>query len=102
MAIPEALEADGDQYAEVVWTAYDAASKGWQEAGARAMGQRQALIADLEAGASQIPEYQQTIIPGLLQTPEFTHPDARARTVTAGLGRIRRFRVLGNISPAGR
>jgi transcriptional regulator with XRE-family HTH domain len=78
MAILEALKVDGDRYAEVVQAAHDAASKGWWEAGARAMGQRQALVADLEAGATRIREYQQTIIPGLLQTPEFTRARIQA------------------------
>ncbi len=72
MAILEALEVDGERYSQVVQAAHDAGSKGWWESGARAMGERQALVADLEAGATTIREYQQTIIPGLLQTPEFT------------------------------
>jgi hypothetical protein len=35
------------------------------------MGERPALYANLEAGAAQIREYQQTFIPGLLHIPEF-------------------------------
>jgi hypothetical protein len=35
------------------------------------MGDRQALYANLEAGATAIREYQQTFLPGLLQIPEF-------------------------------
>jgi Domain of unknown function (DUF5753) len=35
------------------------------------MGDRQALYANLEAGAATIREYQQTFLPGLLQIPEF-------------------------------
>jgi hypothetical protein len=36
------------------------------------MGVRQALHADLEAGATTIREYQLTLLPGLLQTPTYT------------------------------
>jgi hypothetical protein len=42
------------------------------------MGSRQALIADLEAGARSIAEYQMTLLPGLLQIPAFTEVRARA------------------------
>lgn len=44
------------------------AERGWWERHTDAMGPRQALIADLEAGAATIVEYQLTMSPGLLQT----------------------------------
>lgn len=78
MAILETLNVDGDRYTEIVQAAHDAASKGWWETNTRIMGRRQALVADLEAGATQIREYQQTTIPGLLQTPEFTRARIQA------------------------
>ncbi|MFD0884440.1 Scr1 family TA system antitoxin-like transcriptional regulator [Streptosporangium algeriense] len=42
------------------------------------MGERQALFADLEAGAVSIYEYRQTFVPGLLQTPAFTRVRAES------------------------
>src|SRR4051794_5216329 len=72
MAILEALNVDGERDSQIVKAAHAAGARGWWGSGARAMGERQALVADLEAGATAIREYQQTIIPGLLQTPEFT------------------------------
>ena len=75
MKILDALGVEGDQWTQVVTIAREAGEKGWWES-TRGMGERQALYANLEAGAAAIREYQQTFIPGLLQTPEFT----RART----------------------
>ena len=46
------------------------------------MGPRQALYADLEAGARTIAEYQLTLLPGLLQIPAFTEVRARANRGT--------------------
>src|SRR5260370_35706088 len=65
---------DGDRWTQVVTIAREAGEKGWWES-TRGMGERQALDANLEAGARRIREYQQAFIPGLLQTPDF----ARAR-----------------------
>ncbi|MEV5747987.1 helix-turn-helix transcriptional regulator [Actinoallomurus sp. NPDC052308] len=72
LAILEALKVEGERYSQIVKAAHDAGSRGWWDSAARAMGERQALAADLEAGAISICEYQQTIIPGLLQMPEYT------------------------------
>ena len=47
-------------------------------------GTRQALYANLEAGASAIREYQMVFLPGLLQIPEYT--EARARIDRAQSG----------------
>ena len=71
----DAVAVDGERWTEIVTIAREAGEKGWWES-YRAMGDRQALIANLEAGAATIRQYQQTFIPGLLQTPEFV----RART----------------------
>src|SRR5580700_3800044 len=79
--ILDVLGVEGDRWTQVVTIAREAGEKGWWES-TRGMGDRQALYANLEAGASQIREYQQTFIPGLLQTPDFV----RARA-TAGNGK---------------
>jgi transcriptional regulator with XRE-family HTH domain len=68
--ILDALGVDGEQWTEVVTIAREAGEKGWWES-TRGMGGRQALYANLEAGAAVIREYQQTFLPALLQIPEF-------------------------------
>src|SRR6266700_1953181 len=75
MKILDVLEVDGERWTQVVTIAREAGEKGWWES-TRGMGDRQALYANLEAGATSIREYQQTLMPGLLQTSEF----ARAQT----------------------
>lgn len=64
--------------AAVLSAAADACHVGWWAQVASAIGPRQALYADLESGASTISEYQLTLIPGLLQIPEFTATRAYA------------------------
>ncbi len=78
ISIMDVLGVDGDRWTQVVTIAREAGEKGWWESH-KAMGDRQAIYANLEAGAASIREYQQTFIPGLLQTPEFV----RARTAAA-------------------
>jgi transcriptional regulator with XRE-family HTH domain len=75
--ILDALGVDGERWTQVVTIAREAGEKGWWES-TRGIGERQALYANLEAGAAQIREYQQTFIPGLLQTPEFVRARADA------------------------
>ncbi len=75
ISILDVLGVDGDRWTQVVTIAREAGEKGWWESH-KTMGERQAMYANLEAGAASIREYQQTFIPGLLQTPEFV----RART----------------------
>jgi transcriptional regulator with XRE-family HTH domain len=75
--ILDVLGVEGDRWTQVVTIAREAGEKGWWES-TRGMGDRQALYANLEAGASQIREYQQTFIPGLLQTPDFVRARATA------------------------
>lgn len=74
MKILEALHVDGDRWTEIVNITREAGERGWWESN-RGMGERQALYANLEAGAVTIREYQQTFPPGLLQTADY----ARAR-----------------------
>jgi Domain of unknown function (DUF5753)/Helix-turn-helix domain len=78
IGILDVLGIDGDRWTQVVTIAREAGEKGWWESH-KAMGERQAMYANLEAGAASIREYQQTFVPGLLQTPEFV----RARTTAA-------------------
>ena len=76
MKILDALDVDGDRWTQVVTIAREAGERGWWES-TRGMGERQALFANLEAGAAAICEYQQTFVPGLLQTPEFVRAGLR-------------------------
>ena len=70
MKILDALNVDGDRWTKIMTIAREAGEKGWWES-YKTMGDRQALYANLEAGAASIREYQQTFLPGLLQIPEF-------------------------------
>src|ERR1700678_613164 len=79
MRILDELGVDGDRWTQIMTIAREASEEGWWKS-QRTMGDRQALIANLEAGASTIRQYEQTFVPGLLQIPEFV----RAR-ITAGV-----------------
>jgi transcriptional regulator with XRE-family HTH domain len=106
MKILDALGVEDERWTSIMTVAREAGERGWWESN-RAMGERQALVADLEAGADTIREFQMTFIPGLLQTPEFvkarveaerlTGPvDYRAdKAVEARLGRQRMLRRPG-------
>ena len=58
--------------------AEDTRAKGWWEPHTRQMGPRQARVADLECGASKIAEYSISLIPGLLQTAEYSEARVQA------------------------
>ncbi|AEV84385.1 helix-turn-helix domain-containing protein [Actinoplanes sp. SE50] len=60
--------------------AREAGERGWSESWANKMGSRQALYANLEAGAATIREYQMTFLPSLLQTPAFSEQRAQLDT----------------------
>ncbi|MBO2464985.1 helix-turn-helix domain-containing protein [Actinomadura violacea] len=103
MQILEVLGVEGKRWNELMTIAREAAERGWWESNSRSMGERQALFANLEAGAATIREYQQTVIPGLLQTPEFTQAGIESSPwpLTSGLtlegvlkGRAGRQRML--------
>jgi transcriptional regulator with XRE-family HTH domain len=70
MKILDVLNVDGDRWTQIMTIAREAGEKGWWES-YKTMGDRQALYANLEAGATAIREYQQTFLPALLQVPEF-------------------------------
>ncbi|GAA1625404.1 Scr1 family TA system antitoxin-like transcriptional regulator [Catellatospora bangladeshensis] len=65
-AVPEA------QRQQLMTIARDTQERGWWATFAEEMGTRQALYADLEAGASEIHEYQMVYLPGLLQIQPYT------------------------------
>jgi transcriptional regulator with XRE-family HTH domain len=71
MDLLERLDVTGNRYDKMLRLARDAAAKGWWDRYSSSMGPRQRLYADLECGAKSIRSYNQTCIPGLLQTPEF-------------------------------
>jgi transcriptional regulator with XRE-family HTH domain len=77
IAILDALKVDGERWTQIVTIAREAGEKGWWES-YRTMGDRQALIANLEAGAASIRKYEQTFLPGLLQIPEFVRARCEA------------------------
>lgn len=77
MKILDALSVDDASWTRIMTIAREAGERGWWESN-RAMGERQALYANLEAGAQTIREFQMTFIPGLLQTPEFTRARSEA------------------------
>ncbi len=73
--ILDTLGVNGDRWTAIVTIAREASEKGWWESD-RTMGDRQALYANLEAGASTLRLYEQTFVPGLLQIPEFVRARA--------------------------
>jgi transcriptional regulator with XRE-family HTH domain len=85
MKILEVLDVDDQRWTQIITIAREAGERGWWESN-RAMGSRQALYADLEAGAESIREFQMTFVPGLLQTPEFTRARIEAERGARGAG----------------
>jgi transcriptional regulator with XRE-family HTH domain len=81
MKILYALGVDDDRWTQIMTIAREAGERGWWESN-RAMGDRQALYANLEAGAETIREFQMTFIPGLLQTPDYTRARAESDRVS--------------------
>jgi transcriptional regulator with XRE-family HTH domain len=87
MKILEVLEVDDERWTQIITIAREAGERGWWESN-KAMGARQALYADLEAGAASIREFQMTFVPGLLQTPEFTRARIEAESGARGRGPV--------------
>jgi transcriptional regulator with XRE-family HTH domain len=90
LKILDVVGVDGERWTKIMTIAREASETGWWES-FKDMGDRQAMFANLEAGATTIRDYQQIFIPGLLQTPEY----ARARTDPATL------EALSNGTPEG-
>jgi transcriptional regulator with XRE-family HTH domain len=80
LKILDAVGVDGERWTEIMTIAREASESGWWES-FKDIGDRQAMFANLEAGATSIREYQQIFIPGLLQSSEYT----QARTDPAVL-----------------
>jgi transcriptional regulator with XRE-family HTH domain len=78
MRILAVFDVQADEWDRVVTIAREAQERGWWEKFANEMGPRQALYANLEAGAIHIREYQMTLLPGLLQIPTYTEARVRA------------------------
>ncbi len=78
MRILDVLNVGEKRWAQIMTIAREAQERGWWEKFTDEMGPRQALYANLEAGARSINEYQMTFLPGLLQIPAFTEARARA------------------------
>jgi transcriptional regulator with XRE-family HTH domain len=78
MRILAVFEVDAEQWDRIMTIAREAQERGWWEKFSNEMGPRQALYANLEAGARHITEYQMTLLPGLLQIPSYTEARARA------------------------
>jgi transcriptional regulator with XRE-family HTH domain len=80
ISILDALAVGGDRWTQIVTIAREASEDGWWKS-QRAMGDRQALYANLEAGATSIVTYEQTFLPGLLQIPEFVRARVNADAI---------------------
>jgi transcriptional regulator with XRE-family HTH domain len=78
--ILEALGVDGDRWTTLAMIARDADGNGWWDS-VKHIGDRQALYANLEAGAAAIRVYEQTALPGLLQIPDYVRSVAIASEV---------------------
>ena len=81
MKILDALGVDGHRWTQIMTIAREAGERGWWESN-KAMGARQALYANLEAGATTIREFQVAFLPGLLQTPDFARARVEAERLT--------------------
>lgn len=68
--ILEALSVEDERWSVLYAIAREAAEAGWWDS-VKNIGERQALSANLESGASSIRAYEQTYLPGLLQLPEY-------------------------------
>jgi transcriptional regulator with XRE-family HTH domain len=104
MRILDHFGVGGSRRQKLMTIAREAQERGWWERYHDEMGPRQALYADLEAGAHTIAEYQMTLLPGLLQIPPYTEARAwadrdtypRRFTIDHALqARAARQRILG-------
>ncbi|MFC4905710.1 helix-turn-helix domain-containing protein [Actinomadura gamaensis] len=72
MNILRALEIPDTDWRRYMELATDAARKGWWDKYGDTMGDRQRIYADLESNAETIREYQPGVLPGILQSPDYT------------------------------
>lgn len=77
MRMLRVLEVPAERAHMITAVARDAAERGWWADFGKYMGERQALSADLEWGAESITEYHNVVIPGLLQTANYTYQRGR-------------------------
>ncbi|MDG4829995.1 helix-turn-helix transcriptional regulator [Solwaraspora sp. WMMD1047] len=77
MRILQLFGVNQQRWQQIMLIAREAQERGWWAKYADEMGSRQALYANLEAGASEIREYQMVYLPGLLQITSYT--EARVR-----------------------
>ncbi|HEX3964813.1 MAG TPA: helix-turn-helix transcriptional regulator [Trebonia sp.] len=68
--ILEALSVGDEQWTTLEAIARDAVAPGWWDS-VKHIGDRQALSANLEYGATTIRQYEQNYLPGLLQLPDY-------------------------------
>lgn len=71
ITILNTLGVPDERWKEIVSLAHEASARGWWDSFGDAMGARQRLYADIESGAATVREYNQTAMPGVLQTPDF-------------------------------
>ncbi|GAA2281015.1 hypothetical protein GCM10010402_42320 [Actinomadura luteofluorescens] len=71
MNMLDALEVTGPQYDRICQLAREAGQKGWWDRYGVSMGPRQKLYADLEYNSATVREYNQTVMPAVLQDPQF-------------------------------
>ncbi|WP_433232138.1 helix-turn-helix domain-containing protein [Actinomadura formosensis] len=86
ITILNTLEIPDQKWKEIVTLAHAAATKGWWDRYGDAMGARQRLYADVESGAATIREYNNTTIPGLLQTAEYSSALVKLKRAEGALG----------------
>jgi transcriptional regulator with XRE-family HTH domain len=89
MRILDHFQVDEARWEKIMTIARESQEIGWWAKFRDEMGPRQAIYADLEAGAEHIAEYHITLLPGLLQIPAYTE----ARAVADRPAYPRRFTV---------
>lgn len=78
MKVLDLFQVERPRWEQIIAIARDAQARGWWTRHTDQMGVRQALHAELEAGAATIREYQLTLLPGLLQTRTYTEARVHA------------------------
>ncbi|WP_026402018.1 helix-turn-helix domain-containing protein [Actinomadura rifamycini] len=71
MSMLDIYEATPQQQESILRLAREAAQRGWWDGYGMSMGPRQKIAADFESSAQTIRSYDQTAMPGVLQTREF-------------------------------